>query len=94
MEDTYEVIRKNKWKIALSFGLAAFIIFIITLVIGLGDIINILSHANWYLILLNFILEFAILLTWTLRWKLILQAVNVTSSFRSLFFYAYCQYFR
>ena len=86
MEDTYEVIRKNKWKIALSFGLAAFIIFIITLVIGLGDIINILSHANWYLILLNFILEFAILLTWTLRWKLILQAVNVTSSFRSLFF--------
>ena len=86
MEDTYEVIRANKWKIIVSFVVAAFIIFLITIVIGLGDILTILSHANWYLILLNFILEFAILLTWTLRWKLILQAVNVTSSFRSLFF--------
>jgi uncharacterized protein (TIRG00374 family) len=85
MEDTYEVIRKHKWKIILSFALAAFIIFAITLVIGLKDIINILSHANWYLIILNFLLEFAILLTWTLRWKLILKAVNVTSSFGNLF---------
>ncbi len=85
MEDTYEVIRKHKWKIILSFALAAFIIFAITLVIGLKDIINILSHANWYLIILNFFLEFAILLTWTLRWKLILKAVNVTSSFANLF---------
>ena len=85
MEDTYEVIRKHKWKIILSFALAAVIIFAITLVIGLGDIINILSHANWYLIALNFILEFSILLTWTLRWKLILKAVNVTAGFSSLF---------
>lgn len=85
MEDTYEIIRKHKWKIILSFALAAFIIFAITVYIGLGDIVNILSHANWYFILLNFILEACILITWTLRWKLILSAVSEAPSFTSLF---------
>lgn len=85
MEDTYEAILKHKWKIILSFALAAFLIFAITFLIGLGDILNVLSHANWYLILLNFILEFGIILIWTLRWKLILKDLNVEAKFGNLF---------
>lgn len=85
MEDTYTIIRKHKWKIILSFALAAFIIFAITFVVGLSDIISILSHANWSFITLNFILEAGILLTWTIRWKLILKTVKQSASFKSLF---------
>jgi glycosyltransferase 2 family protein len=84
MEDTYDIIRKHKWKIVLSFGLAAFMIFAITLVVGLGDTINILSHANWFFILLNFILEAGIILTWAFRWKLILEVVGESPGFKSL----------
>lgn len=85
MEDTYTIIRKHKWKIILSFALAAFIIFAITFVVGLSDIISILSQANWSFITLNFILEAGILLTWTIRWKLILKTVKQSASFKSLF---------
>lgn len=84
MENTYEVIRKHKWKIIVSFALAFFLIFAITLVVGLGDTINILSHANWFYILLNFLLEAGIILTWTFRWKLILGVVGESPSFSSL----------
>lgn len=84
MEDTYQIIRKHKWKIILSFALAAFLIFAITIVVGLGDTINILSRANWFFILLNFLLEAGILITWALRWKLILEVVGEAPSFKSL----------
>lgn len=84
MEDTYEIIRKHKWSIILSFALAAFIIFAITIVVGLGDTINILSHANWYFILLNFLLEGLIILTWAFRWKLILGVVGDAPGFKTL----------
>jgi uncharacterized protein (TIRG00374 family) len=84
MEDTYETIRKHKWSIILSFALAFVIVFVITLIVGLGDTINILMHANWYLVLFNIILEAAIYLIWTYRWKLILTTVNEHIPFRSL----------
>ncbi len=84
MEDTYETIRKHKWSIILSFALAFVIVFAITVIVGLGDTINILMHANWYFILFNIILEAAIYLIWTYRWKLILTTVNEYIPFRSL----------
>ncbi|HTX60681.1 MAG TPA: UPF0104 family protein [Methanobacterium sp.] len=84
MEDTYETIRKHKWKIILSFALAFFIIFAITIAVGLGDTLNILMHANWYFILFNIVLEAGIFLVWTYRWKLILTTVNEHIPFRSL----------
>lgn len=84
MEDVYETIRKHKWSIILSFAAAFFIIFAITVAVGLGDTIAILSHANWYLILFNIILEASIYLIWTYRWKLILMTVNENIPFRSL----------
>lgn len=84
MEDVYETIRKHKWSIIFSFALAFAIIFAITVAVGLGDTINILSHANWYLILFNIILEAGIYLVWTYRWKLILTTVNENIPYRSL----------
>ncbi len=84
MEDTYQIIRKHKWKIALSFAAALFFVFLIAIIVGLGDILNVLSHANWYFILLNFVLEFSILLIWTFRWKLILGVMDESASFKSL----------
>ena len=84
MEDTYQTIRKHKWSIIISFVLAFFIIFAITVAVGLGDTINILSHANWYLILFNIILEAGIYLIWTYRWKLILKTVHENIPYRSL----------
>lgn len=84
MENTYEVIRKQKWKIIASFALAFFIIFAITIVVGLGDTINILMNVDWYFILFNIILEAGIYLVWTYRWKLILMTVNEHISYRSL----------
>ena len=84
MDDTYQTIRKHKWSIILSFALAFFIIFAITIVVGLGDTINILIHANWFFILLNFIFEAGIILTWAYRWKLILEVVGESPRFLSL----------
>ncbi|HEY0196170.1 MAG TPA: UPF0104 family protein [Methanobacterium sp.] len=84
MEDIYETMRKHKWSIILSFALAFFIIFAITIIVGLGDTINILSHANLYLILFNIMLEAGIYLIWAYRWKLILSTVNEHVPFRSL----------
>lgn len=84
MEDTYETIRKHKWSIIISFALAFVIVFAITVIVGLGDTINILSHANPYLILFNIILEAGIYLIWAYRWKLILTTLNENIPFRSL----------
>lgn len=84
MEDTYDTLRKHKWKIILSFALAFFIIFAITIAVGLGDTINILMNVNWYFILLNIILEAGIYVVWTYRWKLILMTVNENVPYRSL----------
>jgi uncharacterized protein (TIRG00374 family) len=93
MEDTYGFIREHKWKIIISFALAAFFIFAITFLIGLGDVLNALERASWELILLNFIIEGVIILIWALRWKLILEVVDespkyitvLTMLFASLF---------
>jgi hypothetical protein len=84
MEDTYETIRKHKWSIILSFAIAFIIVFIIMLIVGLGDTINILMNANWYLILFLILMEAAIYLIWTYRWKLILSTVNEDIPFGSL----------
>jgi uncharacterized protein (TIRG00374 family) len=87
------IIREHKWKIIISFALAAFFIFAITFLIGLGDVLNALERASWELILLNFIIEGVIILIWALRWKLILEVVDespkyitvLTMLFASLF---------
>jgi uncharacterized protein (TIRG00374 family) len=84
MQDTYEMISKHKWKIVLTFAIAAFLVFAMTFFIGFNDIINTLKKASWELILLNFLLEAAIILVWTLRWKMILNVVDESPKFTTL----------
>lgn len=84
MQDTYEVISKHKWKIVATFGLAAFLIFAMTFLIGFNDVIDTLEKAKWNWILLNFVLEAGIILVWTLRWKMILDVVDTSPKFSTL----------
>lgn len=84
MEDTYAVIKKHKWKIIATFGVAAFLIFAMTFFIGFNDVIGTLEKASWEWILLNFILEAGIILAWTARWKLILDVVDTSPKFSTV----------
>ncbi|MDP3065997.1 MAG: UPF0104 family protein [Methanobacteriaceae archaeon] len=84
MQDTYEIIRKHKWKIILTFTISFFLIFAISFLIGFNDIINVIKKASWQLILLSFVLEGAIIIVWTLRWKIILDLVDEAPKFSTL----------
>jgi len=84
MSNTYDTIRKHKWKIILSFAAAFFIIFAISFLIGINDILNVLKRTNLELLLLNFILEAIIILLWTFRWKLILNIVDTAPKFKTM----------
>lgn len=84
MEDTYEVIRKHKWKILLTFAVAAFFIFAMTFLIGFNDIVDTLKKASLELILLNFVLEAGIILVWAWRWKIILDVVDESPKFTTV----------
>ena len=84
MQDTYEIILKHKWKIIATFAVAAFLIFAMTFLIGFNDVLKTLESAKWNWIALNFVLEAAIILVWTLRWKLILDVVDTAPKFSTL----------
>ncbi|BDZ70636.1 UPF0104 family protein [Methanobacterium petrolearium] len=84
MEDTYALIREHKWKIIISFAVAAFVIFAITFIIGLNDVVDALERASLELILLNFVLEAAIILIWALRWKYILEVVDKSPKYTTV----------
>jgi len=84
MHDTYEVIRKHKWKILVTFALAAFLIFSITFIIGFDDVVNALRKAKWEWVLFNLILEVGINLVWAARWKMIIDVVDKSPKFSTL----------
>ena len=84
MQDTYEIILKHKWKIIATFAVAAFLIFAMTFLIGFNDVLTTLENAKWEWIALNFVLEAAIIMVWTLRWKMILDVVDTAPKFSTL----------
>ncbi|MCC7559013.1 MAG: UPF0104 family protein [Methanobacterium sp.] len=84
MQDTYQVLRKHKWKILVSFAVAAFLIFVMTFLIGFNDVVSALGKAKWEWILFNIVLEIGINVVWTLRWKLILDVVDTSPKFTTL----------
>lgn len=83
-QDVYSFITDHKKEIIISFIAGAAIIFIVTALAGLQDIINVLEKTNLWFLALNFVLEGFILLIWTFRWKLILDLVDDAPRFRSL----------
>ncbi|AUB58216.1 MULTISPECIES: UPF0104 family protein [Methanobacterium] len=84
MQDTYQVLRKHKWKILVSFAVAAFLIFVMTFLIGFNDVVSALGKAKWEWVLFNIVLEIGINVVWTLRWKLILDVVDTSPKFTTL----------
>ena len=84
MSDAFESIRKHKWKIIFTFAASFFIIFAITFFIGIDEVIFTLEKASWEYILISLVLEAAILLIWTLRWKIILDVVDQAPKFSTI----------
>lgn len=84
MQDTYQVLRKHKWKILVSFAVAAFLIFVMTFLIGFNDVVSALEKAKWEWVLFNIVLEIGINVVWTLRWKMILDVVDSSPKFTTL----------
>lgn len=83
-EDVLDFIREHKKKIILSFLVGAIIVFLVTALAGLEDIIQVLERTNYWLLALSFVLQGAILLVWTLRWKMILDFIDESPKFTSL----------
>jgi uncharacterized protein (TIRG00374 family) len=80
-----DFIKQHKWKIAISFFGGLFIIFLVSFIIGLDEILSVLSHTNLSLMLITLGLEFIIILLWTERWKLILDVLHSAPKFKQLF---------
>ncbi|WP_414468374.1 UPF0104 family protein [Methanobacterium sp. ACI-7] len=84
MQSTTEFIKKHKGKIAISFALSLFLIFIVSFLVGLDDIMEVLSRTNIYLMILTLILEVIIIMLWTERWRLILDVLHSAPGFKQL----------
>ena len=50
MQSTTEFIKKHKGTIVVSFAVSLFLIFIVSFVVGLNDILEVLSQTNVYII--------------------------------------------
>ena len=84
MNGSFEFLQDHKWEIVITVALGASIIFIISIAVGLNDIINVLSHSNLQIIFLTVLLELILILAWTLRWSLILDVVEHSPGFKKL----------
>ncbi|GAB6054972.1 UPF0104 family protein [Methanobacterium alkalithermotolerans] len=83
-QDYYAFIKDHKKEIIISFLAAAALIFAITALAGLGDIISALERTNLWFLALNFVLQTFIFLLWALRWKLILDLVDKSPRYSSV----------
>ncbi len=93
MQNKPGIIQRHKWNILLSFIVGIFIIFFIVWIVGLKDILNVLSRTNLKLLSLTLLLQFVILVGWTTRWSLILDVIDHPPSFRRLFFMLFASLF-
>jgi hypothetical protein len=85
MQSTTQYLKSHKWEISITFVIAAFLIFLVSFIVGLDDTLEVLSHTNLYLMLITVILEVLILLAWTQRWSLILDVLHSAPRFKQLF---------
>jgi glycosyltransferase 2 family protein len=85
MQTTSEFIRDHKWEIIITVLIGAVIIFGISVVVGLQDILDVLSKANLQIIFIALILEILIIGLWTERWSLILKVIDKSPGFNKLF---------
>ncbi|MGB9844323.1 UPF0104 family protein [Methanothermobacter tenebrarum] len=82
----FDYIREHKKTIILSFLVVAILIFILGLFAGFNKILLALEGVDPSFLVLNFVFEGMILVLWTFRWRLILNLVDESPKFSSLFF--------
>lgn len=85
MQTTSEFIRDHKWEIVGTLIIGAFIIFAISFIVGIQDIIDVLSRSNPTIIVVALILEVLLIGLWTERWSLILKVIDRSPGFNTLF---------
>ena len=85
MQTTSDLIREHKWKIIFTLIIGGFIIFAISLAVGLQDILNVLEKSDPEVIIVALLLEIVIIGMWTKRWSLILDVIDKSPGFSTLF---------
>lgn len=85
MQTTSEFIREHKWGILIAIIIGILIIFIVSVAVGLQDIINVLKDANLQIIAIAILLEILLICMWTERWSLILKVIDKSPGFSKLF---------
>ncbi|MDD3985933.1 MAG: UPF0104 family protein [Methanobacterium sp.] len=85
MQTTSELLNDHKFGIITTLIIGAFIIFILSFAIGIQDILDVLSKANNFIILVALFLEIVIIGAWAVRWSLILKVVDKSPGFIKLF---------
>ncbi len=85
-QSIFDYIREHKKTIILSFLVVAVLIFILGLFAGFNGIFLALKRTDPFFLVLNFVFEGMILIVWTFRWRLILNLVDESPRFSSLFF--------
>ena len=85
MQTTSDLIREHKWKIIFTLIIGGFIIFAISIAVGLQDILNVLKRSDPEIIIVALLLEIIIIGMWTKRWSLILDVIDKSPGFSTLF---------
>jgi len=85
MQTTSDLIREHKWKIIFTLIIGGFIIFAISIAVGLQDILNVLKRSDPEIIIIALLLEIVIIGMWTKRWSLILDVIDKSPGFTTLF---------
>jgi len=77
----YSIIVENKKNIIISFIIVFGIIFTITTLAGINEIISALKRTNLWILGLTIIIQIFVYLIWALRWKIILNKMHRSPNF-------------
>lgn len=83
-QDIYSIIKNNKKSIIVSFIIIFLLIFLLVFLSGVDDVLQALSRTNLWLFGLTFIIQTVVIIFWALRWKLILDSMHYSPSFKNV----------
>ncbi|MDI6724725.1 MAG: UPF0104 family protein [Methanobacterium sp.] len=84
MQSTTHYLKSHKWEISITFIAGAFIIFLVSFLVGLDDILTVLSKTDFRIMIITLLIEFIIITFWTLRWKLILNVLHSAPKYKQV----------
>ncbi|KZX15022.1 hypothetical protein MBCUT_18240 [Methanobrevibacter cuticularis] len=80
-KNIYSIIIENKKSVAISFIIVFGLSFLILMVIGINEVIDVLKRTNLRILGLTFIIQIFVYLFWALRWKIILDKMYRSPNF-------------